>query len=233
METKFVAYYRVSTEKQGRSGLGLDAQKTIINYFAKNEIEREFIEVYSGKDLSLCEQLQKAVDYCIKNKCKLILAKSDRFRDLREALEIMDKLGDGNLICCDIPNADRFTYQLFFAIAERERMITSLRTKAALSEYKKRGGELGMKNKKWGERVNEIEFRQSGIKKSVESRKKKAAENENNKMFKSLCFELKIDRLSNFNLLSDTLNRIGCKTSSGLEFNPQRAKSMYNNNFKK
>lgn len=232
METnKYVAYYRVSTEKQGRSGLGLDAQKNIITHFYNDKVVKEFREVYSGKDLSLCKELQDAVNYCVENNCKLVLAKSDRFRCLREALDIMDRLGDGNLICCDIPNADRFTYQLFFSIAERERMITSLRTKAALEQYKKRGGKLGFQNKNWRERVNEKEFRTKAVMSSVASRKKKAELNENNKMFKKMVCEFKIDSRSNFYTFSNTLNRLDCRTASGLKFNPARAKAMYNKLF--
>ena len=124
---KYVSYIRVSTKKQGTSGLGLDAQKRIIDYFTKDgEIVGEYEEVYSGTKLDKCVELRKAINKAKELGAKLILAKSDRFRNVKDALTIMEELGEGNLICCDIPTADEFTFTLFFAIARREALITSL-----------------------------------------------------------------------------------------------------------
>jgi len=90
-QIKYVAYTRVSTQKQGRSGLGLDAQKAIIEFYSQNgDTIAEFQEVYTGTDLQGCSELWKAIDFAKANKAKLILAKSDRFRNVKEALEILE-----------------------------------------------------------------------------------------------------------------------------------------------
>lgn len=146
MAKKFVSYRRVSTSKQGESGLGLEAQSDIINYFVENEggeLVADFCEVHSGKDLNECKELHHAIREAKKNKAILILAKSDRFRNCQQALEVLDTMGEGFLLCCNIPHTDRFTLTLFFALAERERLITSIRTKQALKAKKERGALLG------------------------------------------------------------------------------------------
>lgn len=146
MAKDFISYRRVSTEKQGASGLGLEAQAEIINYFVEREggdIIADYYEVHSGKDLNECKQLQKAMREAKKLNATLILAKTDRFRNCQQALEVLEKMGEGNIMFCDIPHTDRFTLTLFFALSERERIITSIRTKQALNAKKERGNKLG------------------------------------------------------------------------------------------
>lgn len=146
MAKTFVSYRRVSTAKQGNSGLGLEAQANIINYFVereKGEIIADFREVHSGKNLNECKELQQAIKFAQKNNAVLIIAKADRFRNCQQALEVLDKMGDDNLLCCNIPHTDRFTLTLFFALAERERLLTSIRTKQALKVKKEHGELLG------------------------------------------------------------------------------------------
>lgn len=175
---KYVAYYRVSTERQGRSGLGLQAQKLIIqHYTADGEIMQEYKEVYTGKDLAGCTELRKAIEYCKDNHCVLIMAKSDRFRNVKEALQILDELGEGNLICCDIPGADRFTFTIFFAIAEREAFNCSIRTKAALKVSASRGTLFGRANVKYGQ--------SDGHKERMVEGRKQAAINKNRNVIES------------------------------------------------
>lgn len=146
MEKLFVSYRRVSTTKQGASGLGLEAQSGLISYFVEREhgkVIADFSEVHSGKDLNECKELQKAINLAKQKNATLIIAKTDRFRNCQQALEVLDRMGEGNLMFCDIPNTDRFTLTLFFALAERERLITSIRTKQALKAKKERGEPLG------------------------------------------------------------------------------------------
>ena len=147
---KFVSWRRCSTQKQGRSGLGLDAQLSIINFFvgeAKGELIADYHEVYTGKNLHGCVELKKAMEFAKKNNATLVIAKSDRFRNLEQALEVY-RLMDGNIYFCDVPMAeDRATYKfmlsLGWSLAEREAAITSLRTKQALQAKRDRGERVG------------------------------------------------------------------------------------------
>ena len=80
---KFVSWRRVSTKEQGRSGLGLEAQKDIIEYFVKSEggkLINDFAEVYTGKHLDKCVELKRAIEFSKENNAILIIAKTDRFR---------------------------------------------------------------------------------------------------------------------------------------------------------
>ena len=154
---KFVSWRRVSTKRQGASGLGLDAQKEIIRYF----IERDggdwiadYEECYTGTDLSGCAELKKAMDFARENNAVLIIAKTDRFRNTIEALQVYDRMGDGNIMFCDLPHTDKFTLTLFFALAEREALIVSIRTKQALDAKKARGEKTGGASGAWLESFN-------------------------------------------------------------------------------
>lgn len=174
MNRKFVSYRRVSTSKQLRSGLGLQAQKNIIDYFVKSEngeLIADFEECYTGTELANCVQLQRAIDLCKRENATLIIAKTDRFRNTIEALQIMDAVGEKNIFFCDLPQTDRFTLTLFFAISEREALLISLRTKQALQAKKERGEKLGRAASKYT--INE-EKQQEGAIKSAKTR------NENN-----------------------------------------------------
>lgn len=146
METKkFVSWRRVSTQKQGTTGLGLQAQKDMIDYFVNvegGELIADFSEVHTGTDLMTCKELRKAIDFCNKMGATLIVAKHDRFRRVEQALYVYEELA-GRLFLCDVPNCDKFTITLFWAIAEREALLTSIRTKSALKVAKANGKKLG------------------------------------------------------------------------------------------
>ena len=146
MNKKFISWRRVSTFRQSKSGLGLAAQKEIIRYFIERdggEWVADYEECYTGKDLNGCAELQKAIEHCKRENAILIIAKSDRFRNTAEALRIYEKMGDGNIMFCDLPHTDKFTLTLFFALAEREALIVSIRTKQALAVKKSQGVKLG------------------------------------------------------------------------------------------
>lgn len=138
----YVAYYRVSTKKQGDSGLGLEAQEAYVNhYYQGKEIIAEFTDIKSGKDVAGRSELQKALLLCKQRKAILVVAKVDRLsRDTEQALQIYREL-EGRLESCDIPNLDKFTLTLFMAIADRERELISIRTKMALLQKVKRDGQ--------------------------------------------------------------------------------------------
>lgn len=141
-DQEYVAYYRVSTKRQGDSGLGLEAQHTYIDHFYKDKsIIAEFTDVRSGKNIKNREQLQAAIQLCKQRKATLVVAKVDRLsRDTEQALWIYRELEE-RLESCDIPNLDKFSLTLFMAIADRERELTSIRTKVALLQKVKRSGQ--------------------------------------------------------------------------------------------
>lgn len=141
---QFIAYLRVSTQKQGDSGLGLAAQRAIIDHYSQNgEVIEYVIEVGSGKSITGRPQLQAAVERCREYDYTLIVAKVDRLsRKTEDALDIYSQL-NGRLIACDIPNLDKFTLTIFMAIADRERELISIRTRAALAAARQRGVTLG------------------------------------------------------------------------------------------
>jgi DNA invertase Pin-like site-specific DNA recombinase len=152
MAKKYVSWRRVSTKKQGGSGLGLESQKEIIRYFIARDGGdwiADYEECYTGTDLSGCAELKKAMDFARENNAVLIIAKTDRFRNTIEALQVYDRMGDGNIMFCDLPHTDKFTLTLFFALAEREALIVSIRTKQALDAKKARGEKTGGASDAW------------------------------------------------------------------------------------
>lgn len=140
----FVAYYRVSTTRQGVSGLGLEAQKKAVTDYLNGgnwNIVAEFTEIESGKRNNRT-QLQAAISACKKYKAILILAKIDRLsRNLAFIANLMDS--GIEFICCDMPSANRLTLHIMAAVAEDEAKRISDRTIAALQAAKARGVKLG------------------------------------------------------------------------------------------
>jgi DNA invertase Pin-like site-specific DNA recombinase len=136
---KYVAYYRVSTQKQGASGLGLDAQKAAVSAFCK-PVE-SFTEIESGKR-SDRPQLTRALAACKRLKATLVVAKLDRLsRNVAFVSTLMDSGVD--FVCCDNPHASRLTIHILAAVAEEERRAISERTRLALAAAKRRGVVLG------------------------------------------------------------------------------------------
>lgn len=133
----YVLWKRVSTESQGESGLGLEAQEAIAKLFMKKDPVAVFTDIYSGTKLKQCKGLSEAIALCKKEDYLLVVPKCDRFRNVQEALEILDDIGDGNLMICDLPTTDRFVLTVMFAMYERQAMIGRLNTKLALAERKK------------------------------------------------------------------------------------------------
>ena len=145
MNTKAVAYYRVSTTKQGQSGLGLDSQRETVRRFSVSrgmEIVGHFTEVESGKANDR-PQLTSAIATAKKHGATLLVSKLDRLS--RSALFILQLIDDADVefLCCDLPECSRLTLSLFAVLAEHERTLVSQRTKAALAVAKKRGTKLG------------------------------------------------------------------------------------------
>ncbi|GAB3754745.1 recombinase family protein [Spirosoma pomorum] len=139
-----VAYYRVSTDRQGVSGLGLDAQANAVQQFASREhytIIGEFTETESGKK-DHRPQLVEAIDLCKRKKATLIIAKLDRLsRRVSFISSLMDSKVEFRAV--DNPHANKLMVHMLAAFAEHEREQISARTKVALKEAKKRGTILG------------------------------------------------------------------------------------------
>ena len=139
----YVLWRRVSTTSQGESGLGLEAQLTIAKTFLKRDPIKIFTDVYSGTKLKQCVGLWEAIDYCKQNNAVLVVAKVDRFRSVNEALEVLDCIGERNIIFCDCPSSDRFVLTVLFAMNERTAIIGRINTKIALAERKRQIAEAG------------------------------------------------------------------------------------------
>ena len=140
---KFIAYFRVSTERQGKSGLGLAAQHRKISDFVAGAgtLIAEFCDIQSGKDDSRSE-LQRAIQLAKRENAKIVIARLDRFS--RRVSFIANILEQGiGLVCAEMPNATDFQLHIFAALAQEERRLISERTKAALAEAKRRGKILG------------------------------------------------------------------------------------------
>jgi DNA invertase Pin-like site-specific DNA recombinase len=141
--TNYIVYRRVSTTKQGASGLGLDAQQEAVARFLRGDdrVLETFTEVESGKTDSR-PQLGAALEACRKPGAVLLIAKLDRLsRDVAFIAGLMKS--DVRFIACDMPDADAFRLHIEAAIAEEERRRISGRTKAALKAARARGVKLG------------------------------------------------------------------------------------------
>lgn len=139
----YVLWRRVSTKQQGNSGLGLDAQLTIAEYFMHGEPVKVFTDVYSGTKLAECPNLNRAMKYCKEHGYLLVIAKTDRFRNVKQALDVLDEMGEGNIHFCDLPTTDRTVLTIVFAVWERQATMGQINTKRGLAEARKRGVRLG------------------------------------------------------------------------------------------
>ncbi|MEQ9490082.1 MAG: recombinase family protein [Alphaproteobacteria bacterium] len=144
---RYVAYYRVSTKRQGRSGLGLDAQeRAVADQIAGDggEVVASFTEVETGKR-SDRPQLEAAMAECHLRHATLLVAKLDRLaRNAHFLLGLKD--AGIEFKCCDMPSANRMTVGIMAVVAEEEAQVISERTKAALAAAKARGVRLGNPN---------------------------------------------------------------------------------------
>jgi DNA invertase Pin-like site-specific DNA recombinase len=147
VEGKFVAYFRVSTQKQGVNGLGMDAQKETVRQFLSNggELVGDFVEVETGKGanaLAKRPQLAAALALCKKTGAKLLIAKLDRLaRNVHFVSGLMES--KVKFVACDMPEANDLTIHVMAAFAEHEAKRISQRTKEGLAAAKARGVVLG------------------------------------------------------------------------------------------
>jgi DNA invertase Pin-like site-specific DNA recombinase len=154
MPPAFVAYYRVSTQQQGRSGLGLEAQRAAVADLIAargGRLAAEFEEVESGRR-SDRPALARALAACRAHRAALVIAKLDRLaRNARFLLSIVEGTGEAGVVFCDLPTVPpgpvgKFLVTQMAAVAELEAGLISQRTKAALAAAKARGVRLGNPN---------------------------------------------------------------------------------------
>ena len=210
-DVQYVAYLRVSTQKQGYSGLGLEAQREIIQNFLydKNPIA-EFLEVESGRKTDKGRpKLKEALEICRKTGAKLIVAKLDRLaRNVSFLSQLLES--DVDIVFCDFSQANKMVRHILAAISQYEAELIATRTKQALAAKKAKGCTLGNPEHLIG-KLDEA------VAKSVETNKRKAEENPNNKraaaMLKVLAKEGKT-----LQEMADYLNEQGFTTSKGYKF---------------
>ncbi|APG11489.1 resolvase [Bradyrhizobium japonicum] len=141
---KWISYLRVSTDRQGKSGLGIEAQRNGVAEYLNGgswSLVREFVEVESGKRTDR-PKLDEAIKACRIYGAKLVIAKLDRLSRDAHFLLGLEKAGV-DFVAADMPNANRLTVGIMAMVAEEERRMISKRTKDALAAAKRRGTMLG------------------------------------------------------------------------------------------
>ncbi|MEE7506817.1 recombinase family protein [Methylobacterium mesophilicum] len=142
--SRFISYLRVSTDRQGRSGLGLEAQRAAVTDYLNGgawKLVAEVVEIESGANAERPE-LTRALALCRAHRATLVVAKLDRLARDAHFLLGLHKAGV-DFVACDIPSANRMTVGIMAVVAEEERRMISARTKAALAAAKARGQRLG------------------------------------------------------------------------------------------
>jgi DNA invertase Pin-like site-specific DNA recombinase len=163
---RYVAYYRVSTQKQGNSGLGLEAQQyAVANFLHGKQVVDEFTEIESGRSPER-PKLRQAMTRCRELKARLLIAKLDR---LARSVSFISNLMDSDIefIVADFPEANRLTIHILAAVAEHEARLISERTRNALAQAKQRGVKLGSHSHKTRNHLSDLQkARQSRTDKS-------------------------------------------------------------------
>jgi|TARA_B100000787_G_scaffold56329_1_gene40997 DNA invertase Pin-like site-specific DNA recombinase len=201
---KYIAYYRVSTKKQGESQLGLKAQKHSVEKFIAPElIDKEFVEIETGTKKKYRPILNEAIELCKKHDSTLIIAKLDR---LARNVSFVSSLMDSGIKfkAVDMPEANELTIHIMSAIAQHEAKAISTRVKEGLAQSKK----------KLGTPANlTLEARMRGL----ESVRNKAKENPHNKRALAFVRGLKYQDMK-LREIAESLNNNGFQTSKGKEF---------------
>jgi DNA invertase Pin-like site-specific DNA recombinase len=213
---KYIAYYRVSTQKQGNSGLGIEAQKSAVKKFVgqEDELLDEMTDIESGKNNDR-PNLLRAIELCKHTDATLVIAKLDRLS--RNAAFIF-ALRDSKVRfkCIDMPDANSVTIGIMAVLAQDERERTSQRTKDALAELKRQGKKLGSpQNLDANARAKGLEVRQNNC-----------LLNSNNKKAAALIMALRSQGRSFYSITKE-INSLGFKTRRGNVFSQVQTKNLF------
>lgn len=209
--SKYVSYFRVSTDKQGKSGLGLEAQQSSVGQFIerhRGEILDSFTEVESGKKADRPE-LEKAIRRCKLTGATLVIAKLDRLsRDIAFIANLQKSKVE--FVCVDMPDANTLTIGMMSVLAQYERELISERTKAGLAAAKRRGVKLGNPT------LHKVRNTDTSVARAI--KQKLAAER--NAQLRELISEIEADVGQPMSMaqIADALNDAGYKTARGRQF---------------
>lgn len=207
MSRKYVSYLRVSTDKQGRSGLGLEAQRNSIHSYLKGsdgELLGEYVEVESGKNTSR-PKLTEALKHCRLTGATLVIAKLDRLSRNAHFLLTLQEEGV-KFVAADMPEANNLTVGIMALVAQQEREAISKRTKEALRQAKERGQKLGNPN-------GAAHLRGRGNSEAVESVRRNA--DEFAESLRESLKELIDDGVTSARGIAKRLNQMGILTARG------------------
>ena len=212
-ESRYIAYLRVSAQRQGSSGLGLQAQQEIIRkHLNGNSPIAEFVEVESGRK-SNRPKLHEALELCKKEKATLIVAKMDRLsRNVTFTSQLLDS--GTEIVFCDFPRANRLVLTIIAAISEYEAGLIRQRTKAALQVKKENGCRLGKPD-------NLMRNLDRAIANSRNTNQAKALNNPNNKRAVAILRGL-VTKTSNLSEMARVLNEEGFQASKGGRFSAKQ-----------
>lgn len=206
MNGKFVAYYRVSTQGQGNSGLGLEGQREAVRAYLLGgpwELAGEFVEVESGKRDDR-PRLHAALKLCRLTGSTLVVAKLDRLsRNAAFLVNLMES--KARFVCVDNPNANELTIHILAAVAQDERKRTSERTKAALGAAKARGVKLGNPNLA---AVRPTDTRAA-------NQKRKALANTHRTDLVEVVDDIRLSGVTSLNGIANKLNELGIRARRG------------------
>ncbi len=218
---KYCIYIRVSTQKQGRSGLGLEAQMKICTDYINSvggELSETYKDVESGTHRDR-QGLWDAINHCKATGAKLVMAKLDRLaRDVEFTFRIINTGVDIHF--CDMPQVNTMILGVFASVAQYERELTSKRTKDALAAKKAQGYKLGRPKGVNLSKANEA---------SANARMEKARNDPNNRIIWGVIGMGGVPTAVETQRMSLQLNRMGVKTSKGMDFTPDRVRSAYHN----
>lgn len=210
---KLIAYYRVSTERQGKSGLGLEAQQHAVHQFLAGgewDLSAEFTEVESGRKNDR-PQLAQALKAAKKVGATLVIARLDRLaRNLSFIANLMES--GVPFVAADMPTADKFMLHVYAAMAEEEGRRISSRTKAALAAAKARGTMLG------GQRTADQYDRAAAV--------RVAAADQHAANVKPVIGSIQASGITSYGAIAEILNNRGIRTARGGQWHPESVRRV-------